>query len=187
MSTLSIVKKASEERLRAYSDETLAALKGKALDCIAEMHKHGITVQQVTVRRDHVTIEIDRPSQWLKGSLHVTRINGRFREIVMVAAVKGCQVQWIEQDEHPLLRRTEGYPMRIHFEDQGQDFLHWDVDGNGMVTDSQPNLYEAFLGCRVLRHNELTHGDRLVYLSSDGSGIQHLAYPISEVTRLGER
>lgn len=104
MSTLNEVKEATQRRLRAYSDETLSALKGKALDCIVELHKSAITVQQITVRRDHVTIDIDDPGQLLTGSFHVSRINGSYREIVKVTAVRGCQVQWVEREKHPLLR-----------------------------------------------------------------------------------
>ena len=105
MTTLSNVKEAAQLRLREHSKETLAALKGKALDCIVEMHKHGSTVQQVTVRRDHVTIEIDKPNEWLQGAIHVTRVNGRYREIVKVTSIMGCQVQWVEREEHPFLQQ----------------------------------------------------------------------------------
>ena len=107
MNTLNDVKAAALARLRAHSEATLDAIKGKALDCIVEMHKHGITVQTVTVRNDHVTIEVDGPSQWLKGSIHITRVNGRYREIVMVTSVLGCQVQWVEQEEHPFLQSSQ--------------------------------------------------------------------------------
>lgn len=104
MSTLTELKKSEQSRLREQSFETLVSLKGKALDCIVEMHKRRITVQQVTIRRDHVTIEIDKPGDLLQGSIHVTRVNGRYREVIKVTSVLGCQVQWVEQEAHPFLR-----------------------------------------------------------------------------------
>ena len=104
MSTLSNLKKLSSLRHQIHSEETLAALKGKALDCMVEMHKHGVTVRKITIMREHVTIDIDQPDQWLRGSIHITRVNGGRREIVMVTSVLGCQVQWVKEEEHPFLQ-----------------------------------------------------------------------------------
>lgn len=103
MTTLSDIKKAIALRLRHQSVAALAAV-DKAAKAIRFLHLHGCTVQQVTVRPGHVTIEIDQPTEWLRGSIHITRVNGHYREVVRVAAVLDCQVQWVEREAHPLLR-----------------------------------------------------------------------------------
>lgn len=104
MNALKGLKRAIELRLRRHSNITVTAMK-KASACIAHLQLHSCVVQTVTVRRDHISIEIDQPSVWLQGSVHISRINGRYREIVKVTAVHGCQVQWIEREAHPLLQR----------------------------------------------------------------------------------
>ncbi|MNN55817.1 hypothetical protein D3C81_1707110 [compost metagenome] len=37
----------------------------------------------------------------------------------------------------------------IYFEDQGQDFLEWDIDRNGVVVDSRPFQAEVWCGAVV--------------------------------------
>ncbi len=69
--------------------------------------------------------------------------------------------------------------MRIHFEDQGQDFLRWDVDANGTVTDSWPFQASLWRGCRVLRHTELKIGDCVIFRSADGKRTSNVRYPIA--------
>jgi hypothetical protein len=103
-SALKTLRAAIELRLRRHSNLTVQSMK-KASACIAHLQLHGCIVQTVIVRRDHVTVEIDQPSNWLRGSNHITRVNGRYREIVKVAAVHGCQVQWVEREAHVLLQR----------------------------------------------------------------------------------
>lgn len=103
-SPLDDIKKSIELRLREHSIE-LQRTVDKAAQCIAHLMEQGCNVHQLTVRRDYAVIEIDRPSDWMKGSIQVRRINGRYREIVMVTKVRDCQVQWIEREAHPLLQR----------------------------------------------------------------------------------
>jgi hypothetical protein len=103
-SVLKDLRSAIELRLRRHSNLTLQAM-DKATACITHLQLHGCIVQRVTVQRDHVTVEIDQPSSWLQGAIHITRINGRYREIVKVTAVLGCQVQWTEREAHVLLQR----------------------------------------------------------------------------------
>lgn len=103
-SVLKDLRTAIELRLRRHSNLTVIAMK-KASACIAHLQLHGCVVKRVIVQRDHVSIEIDQPSAWLQGSIHISRINGRYREIVKVTAVHGCQVEWVERELHPLLQR----------------------------------------------------------------------------------
>lgn len=104
MSVLNGIRNAIELRLRNQTVEALRGLE-QAGHCISHLLAHGCTVEQITVRRDYVVIDIDQPSSWLQGSICVRRINGRYREVVMVTKVLGCQVQWVERELHPLLRR----------------------------------------------------------------------------------
>ena len=104
MNVLKDIKAAINCRLRNQSVQTLDAV-DKAAKAIRYLHLHGCTVQQVTVRPGYVVIDIDQPGEWLKGSMHISRVNGPYREIVKVAPVMSCQVQWIERIAHPLLQR----------------------------------------------------------------------------------
>jgi hypothetical protein len=104
MNALKGLKRAIELRLRRHSNLTAIAIK-KAAACVAHLQLHGCVVHAVIIRHEHVTVEIDQPGSWLRGSIHITRINGRYREIVKVTAVYGCQVQWVEREAHVLLQR----------------------------------------------------------------------------------
>ncbi|MGO4699836.1 hypothetical protein [Dyella sp. 2RAB6] len=104
MNTLEEVKKNIDMRLRAQSVELQETVQ-KAAQCIVHLMEQGCTIQQLTVRPDYAVIDIDQPGEWLKGSILLSRINGRYRELVRVTKVRGCQVQWIEREAHPLLQR----------------------------------------------------------------------------------
>jgi hypothetical protein len=104
MNTLEEVKKGIERRLRAQSIELQATVE-KAARCIVHLMEQGCTIQQLTVRSDYAVIDIDQPGEWLKGSIFLSRINGRYRELVKVTKVRGCQVQWVEREAHPLLQK----------------------------------------------------------------------------------
>ena len=104
MSKLSHLRKAIELRLRRGSNLTVQSMK-KASSCIAYLQQHGCIVHQVTVRKDHVTVDIDQPGPWLKGSIHITRVHGSVRQVVKTTSVRGCQVNWIEAEANRLLQR----------------------------------------------------------------------------------
>ena len=104
MKTLEQVKENIKLRLRDHSIELKATVE-KAAKCIVYLMDHGCAIEQVTVRYDYAVIDIAEPSEWLKGSIHVRRVNGGYRELVMVTTVRGCQVQWLVHEPHPLLQR----------------------------------------------------------------------------------
>ena len=104
MNVLKGIQQAIALRLSSQSTAVLQAVR-KAEKCILFLHLHGTTVQQVTVRSEHIVIDIDKPSDWLQGSVFIRRINGSQRETCMVARVQGCQVQWVEREAHKLLQR----------------------------------------------------------------------------------
>ncbi|MFC5525252.1 hypothetical protein ACFPPA_05795 [Rhodanobacter ginsengisoli] len=104
MNVLKSVQKAIALRLSKQSNETLDSLR-RAEKCILFLHMHGCTVQNVSVRRDHIVIDIDQPGTWLTGSIFIRRVHGSMRELHRVARVMGCQVQWVEREAHVLLQR----------------------------------------------------------------------------------
>lgn len=105
MSVLNAVKTAIDLRLRRHSDDTLTQLR-LAEACIVHLHRQGSTVQQVTVRRDHVVIDIDQPGAWITGSVYIRRVHGSVRALHKVGRVMGCQVQWVESEPNPMLQQA---------------------------------------------------------------------------------
>lgn len=53
--------------------------------------------------------------------------------------------------------------MTIHFEDHGQDFLRWTVDGLGRVIDCQPFQGHVWIGLIVVNIKDLAKGDKVHY------------------------
>lgn len=49
------------------------------------------------------------------------------------------------------LASLQGRGLRVHFVDEGQDVLRWDVDAKGLIVDCGPYQQEVFIGGRVLR------------------------------------
>ncbi|MEI7036473.1 hypothetical protein [Fulvimonas yonginensis] len=104
MKVLKGIQEAIELRLQRQSVAVLETAR-KVAKCVTYLHVHGCTVQQVVIRPDYAVIDIDQPSEWLKGSIAVRRVRGDQRELQMVTKVLDCQVQWIVREAHPLLRR----------------------------------------------------------------------------------
>ena len=48
------------------------------------------------------------------------------------------------------LASLEGRGLRVHFVDEGQDVLRWDVDAKGRIVDSGPYGMNLFVGGRLL-------------------------------------
>ncbi len=95
MNTLKEVALQMVLRMRSRSDEVMRQLH-EAMACAFHLHDRGCIVLQITVRHDYAVIEIDKPAE-LQGALKVTRINGRYREVVRVTRLMGCQVEWTER------------------------------------------------------------------------------------------
>lgn len=67
----------------------------------------------------------------------------------------------------------------LHFEDHGQDFLRWEVDANGVVTDAQPYQAELWAGCTVL--NAAGVGEKVRFFSPRTRAEETLLYPVAKV------
>jgi hypothetical protein len=98
MKPLKVLRTAVALHLRRSNTSLTVLALNKASACVAHLQLQGSNVHTVIVRHDHVTVEIDKPSAWLRGGLHIKRINGRYAETVKVAVVLGCQVQWVERE-----------------------------------------------------------------------------------------
>lgn len=70
-------------------------------------------------------------------------------------------------------------PHTIHFEDHGQDFLEWDIDANGVVTDSRPFQASTWSGSVLI--NDAAPGGLVAYLSKYTNQRHTIRYPIVKV------
>lgn len=70
---------------------------------------------------------------------------------------------------------------RIHFEDQGQDFLWWDIDEDDVVVDCGPFQGSIWIGTQIIDDSEsgLIEGDRVLIEHKYGS--QLIKYPIERI------
>lgn len=74
---------------------------------------------------------------------------------------------------------------RIHFEDQGQDFLWWDINELDEVIDCGPFQASVWVGCQLIIDNEggLLEGDRPFFMNQDGE-MMRLNYAIEQIEEL---
>ena len=71
----------------------------------------------------------------------------------------------------------------IHFVDEGQDFLEWDIDEKGVVTACRPFQGWVWVGTKV--HNkDIKPGDKL---DIEGHGLcTTLIHPVEKVQELAK-
>lgn len=71
--------------------------------------------------------------------------------------------------------------MTIHFVDHGQDFLEWDLNGEGRVIACRPALEWAYKGAKVFEPEKLQpgHGVRFTQPAIEGSFV--VKYPVEKV------
>jgi hypothetical protein len=69
----------------------------------------------------------------------------------------------------------------IRFQDNGQDFLTWQIDEQGNVVDCQPFQAFVWVGCIVLNHATLKAGEKVEILNKDGHEmtVRHLVERIT--------
>lgn len=74
---------------------------------------------------------------------------------------------------------------RIHFEDQGQDFLWWDINELDEVIDCGPFQASVWVGCQLIidSESELLEGDRPFFMNQDGDLLE-LNYAIEKIEEL---
>lgn len=52
---------------------------------------------------------------------------------------------------------------RIHFTDNGQDFLTWEIDERGIITNSEPFQKSIWVGGEVINHLDIKAGSKVIY------------------------
>jgi hypothetical protein len=73
----------------------------------------------------------------------------------------------------------------IHFVDYGQDFLQFDINSKGVVTDVRPSQAWAWKGIVIINHVHLQRGDHVQFSRVDGIAgevIKTIIYPVEAVT-----
>lgn len=72
--------------------------------------------------------------------------------------------------------------LTVFFEDDGQDFLEWDINDKGEVVDCRPFQGDIWIGTKV--HNkDIQPGDHLDITTTDGIS-QHLIHAVEKVLEL---
>lgn len=69
---------------------------------------------------------------------------------------------------------------RIYFKDNGQDFLWWEINPNGLVTDCGPFQASVWVGTKVLYPYNLTTGGEVDFISKQG-GVFTLKHRIEKI------
>lgn len=77
-------------------NDLLRAAINKALGALFFLDGAGATVTSIEVRGGRPLIKLDgAPGRFIQGAIRKSRPTGGLRELVMVAVVQGCQVEWI--------------------------------------------------------------------------------------------
>lgn len=72
-------------------------------------------------------------------------------------------------------------PHTVHFEDHGQDFLEWDIDAKGVVTESRPFQTNQWKGCVLV--SDAAAGQQLRYVSVHDGKEYSIRYPVTKVVQ----
>jgi hypothetical protein len=74
--------------------------------------------------------------------------------------------------------------LTVHFVDEGQDFLEWDINGEGKVVACRPFQADIWVGTKVQVHNKnIKRGDLLDITTPDGIH-RSLIHPVEKVQQL---
>ena len=77
------------------------------------------------------------------------------------------------------LKGLERSGMLIEFEDQGQDFLTWTLNAQGVVVDCKPLQGRVWCGLEVINQRALQPGAKVEYFKDGHSGM--IRYPVKAV------
>lgn len=73
----------------------------------------------------------------------------------VTARARGAAGQVLFEAITGRLGQLRSVPHTLHFEDNGQDFLRWEVNAEGVVTDAQPFQGDIWRGCVLLNAPEV--------------------------------
>ena len=92
----------------------------------------------------------------------------------------------VERAVHARLRHLDQVRMTLHFEDQGQDFLRWELDDKGKVIGCQPFQSGVWRGLHVVNHKALRLGSFVRYVrKGESTSEQRIRYPLIKVEDFG--
>ncbi|CAM3350632.1 hypothetical protein [Paracidovorax anthurii] len=92
-----------------------------------------------------------------------------------VAAAVQRRIRWLDK-----------VVTRIHFEDCGQDFLHWELDSKGKVIGCEPFQASVWCGKEVVQPGRLAVGDLVHFYESQGKTFRHIRYRVAKVERFSK-
>lgn len=74
---------------------------------------------------------------------------------------------------------------KLHFEDQGQDFLWWEINEEEEVVDCGPFQASVWVGCQLVNDAEtgIVEGDYPVFMTKTGDFL-HLNYKIERIEEM---
>lgn len=73
---------------------------------------------------------------------------------------------------------------KIHFEDNGQDFLTWEINEQGVVVRSEPFQTEVWKDSIVLNIDELEPGNKVVIIPKDDDEPLEIKHKIEKIEEL---
>lgn len=97
----------------------------------------------------------------------------------VTARARGAAAQVLFEAITGRLGQLRQVPHTLHFEDHGQDFLRWDIDAEGTVTDAQPYQADIWKGCVLLNAPEV--GEKPRFFSPKTKHEETLLYRVTKV------
>lgn len=73
---------------------------------------------------------------------------------------------------------------KIHFEDNGQDFLWWTLDVEGNVIDCGPFQYSIWVGSHVFWNDKIKPGTYLYFRNKNSSNVLQLKHMVIAIENL---
>lgn len=70
---------------------------------------------------------------------------------------------------------------RIYFEDNGQDFLWWEINEAGIVVDCSPFQSAVWEGSEVIAPDFIKVGDQLEFISKYRDGLRTLIHKVEKI------
>lgn len=87
------------------------------------------------------------------------------------------------QQKRKEIQAAQAPVKRLHFEDQGQDFLWWDINQSDEVVDCGPFQASIWVGSQIIADSEsgIVEGDRPLFIGKQGGDARRLLYAIESI------
>ncbi|GKS85571.1 hypothetical protein AVMA1855_15485 [Acidovorax sp. SUPP1855] len=84
---------------------------------------------------------------------------------------------------HRRIRHLDRVATVVTFEDQGQDFLRWELDAKGTVIGCEPFQASVWHGKKVFQPALLAVGDLVHFYEKQEKAFRHIRYRVAKVER----